>query len=213
MVEPPTPSEIQRNLTSLGKKLEVLNTDRAAIAERIMKEPGILRALGITEDEVKALSVRAFGVMQAGNYVQAEEGFSLLAMLVPHHPYFWQGWGVACLLRDKVDEAEKYIRKSIDLAPEEPSYHVNLGEVLYRKGDAPGAFAAFQKAEALDPEHKDLLVNRARAILGMATMIANNPELRDAMEEELKKQNEPKAATKEEPSKKIGKAPKSAKRK
>jgi Flp pilus assembly protein TadD len=197
----PSPAEIQRSLISLAKKLEVLQTDKEAVANRIAEQPGILRSLGITEDEVKALTIRAFGVLQAGSYPQAEESFALLTLLVPGHPYFLQGRGVACLLQDKLEEAEKFIRQSIAASDKEPSYYVNLGEVLYRQGKAQEAFEAFRVADELDPEKKDFLVNRARSVLEMAARMAQDPELREAVAAELAKRKGQKVPSKGSPAK------------
>ena len=187
MVENPTSGEIQRSLFSLAKKLEILHSDPAQMAERLMNGPGLIRALGITEEEIKALSLRAFSVMQAGSYAQAEENFSLLSMLVPNHPYFVQGWGVACLLQDKLEDAEKYFRRSVELAPTEPSYYINLAETLYKLGKSDEAFEAFKRGDELDPDGKDMWVNRARAIVQMASAMATDPKFREEMTAELQR--------------------------
>ena len=154
MVENPTSGEIQRSLFSLAKKLEVLQSDSAQVAERLMSGPGLIRALGINEEEIKALSIRAFSVMQAGSYSQAEENFSLLSMLVPNHAYFMQGWGVSCLLQDKLEDAEKYLRRSVELSPNEPSYYINLAEALYKLGKTDEAFECFKRGRRAGPRRK-----------------------------------------------------------
>jgi tetratricopeptide (TPR) repeat protein len=51
--------------------------------------------------------------------------------------------------------AEKELRKALELNPELPTANANLGEVLVKMGDAPGAAEALRRELAINPNHFD----------------------------------------------------------
>ena len=77
-----------------------------------------------------------------------------------------------------LDQAEKHITHAIALAPNEPSYHLNLAEVLRRQGRQEEAVVEFKRADDLDPEQKDVLVNRMRAFFTVMAKAAQAAEAR-----------------------------------
>jgi tetratricopeptide (TPR) repeat protein len=50
---------------------------------------------------------------------------------------------------ERLDEAEKLVRRSLEMDPDSGSYLDSLGWILYQRGDLPGAIAALERAEAL----------------------------------------------------------------
>jgi len=50
---------------------------------------------------------------------------------------------------ERLDEAEKLVRRAVDLEPDNGSYLDSLGWILYQRGDLPGATATLERAEAL----------------------------------------------------------------
>jgi Flp pilus assembly protein TadD len=50
---------------------------------------------------------------------------------------------------ERLDEAEKLVRRAVEIDPDSGSYLDSLGWVLFQRGDLPGAIAALERAEAL----------------------------------------------------------------
>jgi tetratricopeptide (TPR) repeat protein len=50
---------------------------------------------------------------------------------------------------ERLDEAEKLVRRAVEMDPDSGSYLDSLGWVLFQRGDLPGAIAALERAEAL----------------------------------------------------------------
>jgi tetratricopeptide (TPR) repeat protein len=50
---------------------------------------------------------------------------------------------------ERIDEAEKLVRRAVEIDPDSGSYLDSLGWVLFQRGDLPGAIAALERAEAL----------------------------------------------------------------
>jgi tetratricopeptide (TPR) repeat protein len=49
--------------------------------------------------------------------------------------------------------AEKELRRALELNPQLPTANANLGEVLVREGDAPGAMEALRRELEINPNH------------------------------------------------------------
>jgi tetratricopeptide (TPR) repeat protein len=50
---------------------------------------------------------------------------------------------------ERLDEAEKLVRRAVELDPDNGSYLDSLGWVLFQRGDLPGAVSTLERAEAL----------------------------------------------------------------
>jgi len=50
---------------------------------------------------------------------------------------------------ERLDEAEKLVRRAVDLEPDNGSYLDSLGWILFQRGDLPGAISTLERAEAL----------------------------------------------------------------
>jgi len=61
------------------------------------------------------------------------------------------GLGRSYLLSDRLEEARKTYEQLIQVEPEVPLGHRQLGVCLCRQGDYPSAITAFEKSRALDP--------------------------------------------------------------
>lgn len=94
---------------------------------------------------------------------------------IPESPRSHTELGV--LLRDerKLDEAEWYLLRSIDLAPDQFAAHYNLGNVLMDRNRFTDAVATFRTATRLSSEHVDAHIN-----LGLCLIQTGKP--REAVE-------------------------------
>src|SRR5882724_8925902 len=61
--------------------------------------------------------------------------------------------GMDALKQQKLDDALTLFQKSIEQSPELPTGHYYLGVTWERKGDAPRALAAYEKAIELKPDY------------------------------------------------------------
>lgn len=75
--------------------------------------------------------------------------------------------GAKALSQGRIDVAEREFRKAMELEPENPSGHLNLGYVLAQKGDGAGALRAMERAQALDP-------GNARANFNLASILVRS---------------------------------------
>ena len=50
---------------------------------------------------------------------------------------------------ERLDDAEKLVRRAVDLEPDNGSYLDSLGWILFQRGDLPGAISTLERAEAL----------------------------------------------------------------
>ena len=50
---------------------------------------------------------------------------------------------------ERLDEAEKLVRRAVDMEPDNGSFLDSLGWILYQRGDLPGAISTLERAEAL----------------------------------------------------------------
>ena len=66
--------------------------------------------------------------------------------------------------RGRLDEAEPFARRAIELDPESPLGHAALAQIRGRRGDHAGALAEFQAAAALDPDAVRPALNVAVAL-------------------------------------------------
>jgi tetratricopeptide (TPR) repeat protein len=65
-----------------------------------------------------------------------------------------------------LEEAEKTLRRAIDLAPNEPGLHNELGAAFAQRGERTQAESSFREALRLDPEATEAQVNLAKLLEG-----------------------------------------------
>lgn len=84
-------------------------------------------------------------------------------------------WGLlasACLADGKIDDAGKSLARAISCAPEDPAYHVQMGDLYARLQRAGDAAACFARALALVPDHLPGLHGRANALWAQGDLLA-----------------------------------------
>src|SRR4030095_2129631 len=62
---------------------------------------------------------------------------------------------------EKLPEAQKYLRRALASAPENPEAHNDLGVCLIEQGKLEDAIAAFDSSLQLKPDMPEALFNRA----------------------------------------------------
>jgi len=66
---------------------------------------------------------------------------------------YYNNRGVEFLLRNNIEDAFRYLRKSVDLAPKVPYMWINLGALYRNQGKLKEAEIAYRNALEIDPEN------------------------------------------------------------
>lgn len=80
---------------------------------------------------------------------ESEDTVDLPALAQQAHAASLQG--LAAAAQGRLDDAERYFREAVELAPDNYDYHRNLGLLLYRQGRLDEAEAEFEAALEADP--------------------------------------------------------------
>lgn len=141
---------------------------------------------GISGPEMLEMAVTGFAMYEQGRYREAKVIFEGLAALDPKESYYRTALGAVYLAQDKLAEAHTEFDAALDLNDQDIAAYVNRGEVRLRKGLILEAATDFKNAVDLDPENKDPLSLRARALAAAALEtlekrgLAENPLQKDA---------------------------------
>ncbi len=123
---------------------------------------------GISGPEMLEMAVTGFAMYEQGRFREAKVIFDGLAALDPTESYYRTALGAVYLAQDKLDEAGEEFDAAIKLNAKDIAALVNRGEVRLRRGLLLEAAADFKAAVDLDPENKDPLSLRARALAAAA---------------------------------------------
>jgi Tfp pilus assembly protein PilF len=127
-----------------------------------------------TKEQLNAITLYALDYYRQGKIAEAETMFKGL-VIADNSFYGYAGLGAIALNQDppNLEDANTYLSIAVELKPDDPSVHTNLGEVFLRSRKFKEAAEEFQKAIDLDPEKRDPAANRARAIsAGLKTVAA-----------------------------------------
>ena len=123
---------------------------------------------GISGPEMLEMAVTGFAMYEQGRFREAKVIFDGLAALDPTESYYRTALGAVYLAQDKLDDAGAEFDAAIKLNKKDIAALVNRGEVRLRKGLLLEAAEDFKSAVDLDPENKDPLSLRARALAAAA---------------------------------------------
>jgi len=127
----------------------------------------------ITQEQLEGMASLGFKMFQEGKLDDATQVFEGIIAVARESYYGYAGLGAIALAKEPadLDGAVANLTMAIDLEPDSPTLHANLGEALLRKRLFAESAAEFRKALELDPEKKDPGANRARMIIE-ALMVA-----------------------------------------
>ncbi len=123
---------------------------------------------GISGPEMLEMAVSGFAMYEQGRYGEAKVIFEGLAALDPAESYYRTALGAIHLAQEKFDEALAEFDEAIKVNDKDLAAYVNRGEVRLRKGMVLEAAEDFKHAVDLDPDNKDPLAMRARALAAAA---------------------------------------------
>ena len=93
----------------------------------------------------------------------------VLRRLIDEHPRYAPAYSKLAELHvrtDRLERAIEILKDGLDVAPEDPALHNNLGMCKLLQNDYPKALAHFTEATRLHPDHRAYLANRAM-VLGL----------------------------------------------
>ncbi len=132
---------------SQGLSPEVVEGLRVTVRALEQSLARLAREMGVDLAEEGGLErlrdcVRAYqaGVeaVNAGEYARAEENFRECVRLAPENARAWSNLGLAQLFLHRLDEAERSLRRALELVPDYEPARRNL-EALYRAREQPDA--------------------------------------------------------------------------
>jgi len=88
---------------------------------------------------------------------KAHEEFVIAIEMDPNEPRAWHMCGEALLSLHRLDEAERYLRKALELNPQLTDAVVDFGFLFLRRGDYQRARELFEQALQLEPHHSRAL--------------------------------------------------------
>lgn len=103
---------------------------------------------------------QAFHLFDQGQIHDAAKLAEALRQQAPNHPDVLHLMGLICLKTGNPQEAEKLIGMAVSILPDKAFLRVNLANALRQLGKTTEARAAYDKAEALDPDFVGTYLNR-----------------------------------------------------
>ena len=88
---------------------------------------------------------------------RAHDEFVMAVEMDPNEPRAWHMCGESLLALHKLDEAERYLRKALELNPQLTDAVVDFGFLFLRRGDYQRARELFEQALQLEPHHSKAL--------------------------------------------------------
>lgn len=110
------------------------------------------RVIALRPAEWRGHNLRGRALYRAGRFAEAVVSWREAARLSPENTLVASNLGSGLAQLNRLDEAERELRRAIDLLPEARAYN-NLGTVLFTMGRHAEAVAAFEKATSLNATH------------------------------------------------------------
>lgn len=86
---------------------------------------------------------------ERGNWADAANHYEKLSRLAPADLQSYAGWANACVQLKQFGRAAQALEKMVSIDPENPTFHLTLGDVLYQDGKAERARRSWTKAKEL----------------------------------------------------------------
>lgn len=123
-----------------------------------------LKSVNSDSNMLESRSNLAVLYLKMNQPLAASEQFKAALMMQPENPDLAFGMASALIQLYRLPEAEKYLQKTLELAPNHPQALDYMGTIQRVKGDARGAIAYYQKALMADSSNADARKNMAEAL-------------------------------------------------
>ncbi len=146
--------KIDPHFPKINESLGELLVRRGAYGEAIQ----CLRH-AIKEEPYSWIGHFLLGMAYAGifDWRKAYEEFVVAIEMDPHEPRAWHMCGEALIALQRLDEAERYLRKALELNPMLTDAVVDFGFLFLKRGDRARAQECFERALQLEPHHSKAL--------------------------------------------------------
>ena len=168
----------RRTLVALGEAL-----GRTGEWEEASKLYGERLAADPKDDDLRLRHIQA--MREAGQTSEAMEEARALLTKDGKNAAAFNALGLVYYRMNKLPLAESAFRRAIELEPKAKSTAAvwnNLGLVALARGNDQEAFVAFEKASAIDGEHREAHLNRATVYLDCGDYKRAEKEIRKAIE-------------------------------
>jgi tetratricopeptide (TPR) repeat protein len=125
---------------------------------------------------------QAVALINQGKLQEAEALYRELITAGNNNHIVYGNLAAICGMQDRFDELIEFLRKALELNPNYPDFHNNLGVALKRKGDLTAAIASYKKALELKPNYPDAHNNLGVALKGQGDLTAAIASYKKALE-------------------------------
>jgi tetratricopeptide (TPR) repeat protein len=115
----------------------------------------VASALAQCPDDCELLFARASILFDWGRVREAREGFLRAESSGLSRTALYLNLAWSCHLLHRLDEAERYARKAVELDPSTVAAHFGLGTILQRLKQYPAAEGSYERALQLAPDYAD----------------------------------------------------------
>jgi len=119
------------------------------VPNHLLKEDTFQKAMGVTEEEMRAIYREAYFHYQKEEYEKASHLFRALAILNPFRPEYWLGLGGSLQLMKEFAKAVEAYGVLVHLSPEDPTPHQHAYECYQELGNKDDAELALKEVERL----------------------------------------------------------------
>lgn len=136
---------------------ERLTSARAQLQRAVAQHPDFASAqslLGTVFERLgnpEAAAAARARVARGGHYGEAPDPWAEAIVFFAHDPYTLLTAASAAVADDKPGRAHQLLARGLELAPDDPRLHRQLGKLLAIDGDFPGSRRELERAVALDP--------------------------------------------------------------
>lgn len=157
-----TTQKIDSAFPKINESLGELLLRRGAIAESIK-----LLKVGISIEPYSWISHYMLGIAYTKilDWRKAYDEFVTAIDMDPSEPRAWQMCGAVLLSLQRLDEAEQYLRKALELNPHFSEAVADFGFLFLKRGDAQRARDFFEQALALEPQNLKALHGKRQLTL------------------------------------------------
>ena len=124
------------------------------------------------ESQDSAKERRALELINQGKLIEAEEIYEKLVKKGACSHIAYGNLAAIYGLKGRKLEMIKLLRKALEIQPDYPDAHINLGTALKENGDLNGAIASFQQALKLKPSYLEAHINLGNALHEQGDLIA-----------------------------------------
>jgi tetratricopeptide (TPR) repeat protein len=135
-----------------------------SLGELLLRKGALAEAVECLKDAVSHEQYSWIGHYMLGtayakmyDWRRAHDEFVIAVEMDPNEPRAWLMCGESLLALHKLDEAENYLRKALELNPQLTDAVVGFGFLFLRRGDYQRAHEFFAQALQLEPHHSKAL--------------------------------------------------------